>query len=46
VIHQPLKTTRCIGQAKSAGDPFILATWSGECGFVLIPFAYTQLVEA
>jgi len=46
VIHQSLKATRSICQAKGAGDQFILVTCGAERGFVLISFAYAQLVES
>jgi len=46
MVHQPLKTARCVCQAERTCDPFILSPWRSECGFVLIPLAYPQLVEA
>ena len=46
MVHQPLKTARCVCQAKRACHPFILSPWSSKCGFKLIPLAYPQLVEA
>ena len=46
MVHQPLKTARCVCQAERTWDPFILSPWSSKCCFVLIPLAYPQLMEA
>ena len=49
VIHESLKTTWCVGQAKWACHPFVLCpscTWGGKSCLVLVTFSYLQLMKS